>query len=92
MLAAVVLAMALFACCSPDRQEETASLNIYVDPAGGGSVTTDPAREWTDLQYKEKPRSTYNGCFTVWFTILKRSSITGKVIIRYQYNVRTGQR
>ncbi|MFC1924084.1 MauE/DoxX family redox-associated membrane protein [Chloroflexota bacterium] len=43
MLAAVVLAMALFACCAPDIQEETANLNIYVDPAGGGSVTTDPA-------------------------------------------------
>jgi len=43
MLAAVVLAMALFACCAPDIQAETANLNIYVDPAGGGSVTTDPA-------------------------------------------------
>ena len=46
----------------------------------GLKLSSNAAKEWTGLPCGVISRSTSNGCFTVWFTILKRSSIMEQVI------------
>jgi hypothetical protein len=48
------------------------------------------SREWTSLPYVGISRSTFNGCYTVWFTTLKRSPTSGKAMPWHKDNRKYG--